>query len=116
MLNSICCPRPRLSRQSRLALKVTDPDRTKTMPLPKIFTAPNDLTDAEFGRLDELLVEAPAQLFVGDAVMLDGYLCGVLVQPTIIAQDEWLQRIFEIDDGIDEDDEGDADDIAASGR
>jgi uncharacterized protein len=80
------------------------------MPLPKSFTAPNDLTDSEFARLDELLVDAPARLYVGDAVMLDGYLCGVLVQPTIVPQEQWLPHIFDIDDGV-EDDEIDKIDV-----
>src|SRR5690606_32212152 len=31
------------------------------------------------------------------AVALDGYLCGVLVQPRIIAMDEWLPHAFDTD-------------------
>lgn len=81
------------------------------MPLPKTYTAPNDLTDAEFAELDERLVDAPSSLFIGDAVMLDGYLCGVLVQPRLIEPQAWLARLFEIDDGTDDefDREGEGD-------
>ncbi|CAN5662063.1 hypothetical protein BH09PSE5_BH09PSE5_24370 [soil metagenome] len=68
--------------------------------LPKLYTAPNDLTDEDFAALDDAFVNAPVRLMVGDAVMLDGYLCGVLVQPKLIEQEEWLSRVFEADDGI----------------
>lgn len=58
-----------------------------------------DLTDAEFAELDELLAQAPYDLQVLDAVALDGYLCGVLVQPRLIAESEWLPAVF--GDGLD---------------
>ena len=32
--------------------------------------------------------------------MLDGYLCGVLVQPRLIEIDEWLPNIFDYDGGV----------------
>ncbi|WP_163557021.1 UPF0149 family protein, partial [Klebsiella michiganensis] len=31
--------------------------------------------------------------------MLDGYLCGVIVQPRLIELDEWLPPIFDYDGG-----------------
>ena len=40
-----------------------------------------DLTDAEFAELDDLLAETPEPLEPLDVVMLDGYLCGAIVQP-----------------------------------
>jgi len=58
-----------------------------------------DLTDAEFAELDELLAATPAPLNPLDASMLDGYLCGVLVQPRLIALEEWLPPIFDYDGG-----------------
>jgi uncharacterized protein len=73
------------------------------MPLPQTYIAPNDLTDAEFAELDDLLVDAPDRLLLGDAVMLDGYLCGVQVQPRMISQEEWAARIFELNQDLDED-------------
>ena len=58
--------------------------------------APNtDLSDAEFRELDELLAEAPAPLEAMDAVMLDGYLCGVIVQPERIAAERWLPWVLD---------------------
>ncbi|MEJ6003097.1 YecA/YgfB family protein [Paucibacter soli] len=59
-----------------------------------------DLTDAEFEELDELLATTPAPLQALDASMLDGYLCGVLVQPRLIEIEEWLPNIFDYDGGL----------------
>ncbi|WP_077035515.1 YecA family protein [Pelomonas sp. KK5] len=63
-------------------------------------TRNTDLTDAEFAELDELLATTPAPLQPLDASMLDGYLCGVLVQPRLIEIDEWLPNIFDYDGGL----------------
>jgi len=60
----------------------------------------SDLTDAEFAELDELLATTPEPLEALDASMLDGYLCGVLVQPRLIDIDEWLPNIFDYDGGV----------------
>jgi uncharacterized protein len=58
-----------------------------------------DLTDAEFAELDELLAATPEPLQPLDASMLDGYLCGVIVQPRLLELDEWLPNIFDYDGG-----------------
>ncbi|MDI4635576.1 UPF0149 family protein [Pelomonas sp. V22] len=63
-------------------------------------THATDLTDAEFAELDELLASTPEPLQALDASMLDGYLCGVLVQPRLIPVDEWLPNIFDYDGGL----------------
>ena len=65
-----------------------------TPPLP---TPGRDLTDAEFAELDELLAATPQPLEPCDAVMLDGYLCGVLVQPVLLEPDAWLPHIFDFE-------------------
>lgn len=64
------------------------------------MSTPQDLTDAEFAELDELLAATPAPLQPLDASMLDGYLCGVIVQPRLIEADEWLPNIFDYDGGL----------------
>ena len=64
------------------------------------MSTPADLTDAEFAELDELLATTPEPLEALDASMLDGYLCGVLVQPRLIDIDEWLPNIFDYDGGV----------------
>lgn len=57
----------------------------------------HDLTDAEFAELDDLLVQTPEPLEPLDAVMLDGYLCGVIVQPVLLEQATWLAHVFDFD-------------------
>ena len=56
-----------------------------------------DLTDAEFEELDELLAATPEPFEPLDAVMLDGYLCGVLVQPVLLETAAWLPHVFDFD-------------------
>jgi uncharacterized protein len=67
--------------------------------MPQNPTAANarDLTDAEFADLDELLQQTPEPLTPCDAVMLDGYLCGILVQPVLLQPDAWLPHIFDFE-------------------
>ncbi len=62
------------------------------MPAPTTSGPPpaTDLSDAEFDRLADALADAPAPTEPLDAVSLDGYLCGVLVQPRLLALAEWL--------------------------
>ncbi len=55
---------------------------------------PPTLSDAEINAIDELLAAVPAPFETVDAVILDGYLAGVLVQPVIIQPEEWLAPIF----------------------
>lgn len=57
----------------------------------------SDLTDAELDELADLLEATPEPLTPLDVPMLDGYLAGVLVQPRLIAQDEWLPPVFDFD-------------------
>jgi uncharacterized protein len=61
------------------------------------MAAMTDLTDAELDELDALLTETPPPYRPLDAVRLDGYLCGVLVQPRPIGPNEWLAPVFDID-------------------
>jgi uncharacterized protein len=61
------------------------------------MAASSDLTDAEFAELDDLLAETPEPLTPVDAVMLDGYLCGVLVQPVLLTPEQWLPNVFDFD-------------------
>jgi uncharacterized protein len=57
--------------------------------------APAPLTDAEITELDDLLAAVPEPLEPLDAVMLDGYLCGVLAQPVVVDPAAWLPPIFD---------------------
>ena len=56
-----------------------------------------DLTDAEFDELDNLLQAAPEPCAPLDVLMLDGYLVGVLVQPQVVAIDDWLPPVFDLE-------------------
>lgn len=58
---------------------------------------PAPLGDAERERLDELLAAVPAPLDPLDTGMLDGFLCGVLVQPEPVAPERWLPRVTDVD-------------------
>ncbi|MDI1260528.1 UPF0149 family protein [Aquabacterium sp.] len=64
-----------------------------TQPTNKPNTAP-PLSDADINELDDLLAAVPAPLEAVDAVMLDGYLCGILVQPVLLTPEQWLPPIF----------------------
>jgi uncharacterized protein len=54
-----------------------------------------DLTDAELDELADLLDATPAPLEPLDVLMLDGYLAGVLVQPRVVAAEDWLPAVFD---------------------
>ena len=57
------------------------------------------LTEADLDRLDELLAGAPAPLQPLDVVALDGFLCGVLVQPQRIDIAQWLPAALDVEKG-----------------
>jgi uncharacterized protein len=55
------------------------------------------LSDAEIAELDEQLSSIHAPLQPMDACAVDGYLCGVLLQPVTISMGEWLPLVFDLD-------------------
>ena len=59
--------------------------------------ASRDLDDAELAELDELLARTPEPFEPLDAVMLDGYLCGVIVQPMLLEPATWLLHVFDFE-------------------
>ncbi len=63
--------------------------------VPSLPAVAADLSDADFQELDDLLGEAPEPLEAMDAVMLDGYLCGVIVQPQQVAPEAWLPWVLD---------------------
>jgi len=62
---------------------------------PPLAGSAQDLNDDEFLELDDLLASVPEPLEPLDVVMLDGYLCGVIVQPVLIPSDDWLPFVFD---------------------
>ncbi len=72
--------------------------KTPPLVIPSAASLPSrDLSDAEFAELDELLATTPEPLEPLDVVMLDGYLCGVLVQPVLLDASAWLPPVFDLD-------------------
>jgi uncharacterized protein len=68
--------------------------RVDNRPMPDMI-AP--LTDAEMAELEQLLDKIPAPLEPLDLMMLDGYLCGVLLQPTRIPTAQWQGPVVDVD-------------------
>ncbi len=64
---------------------------------PRKGIAPRPLSDAELDRLQALLDSVPAPLESLDVSMLDGFLCGVLVQPGRIPANRWLPLITDLE-------------------
>lgn len=65
------------------------------MPAPTPPAAPAPLGDAEIERLHTLLQALPAPLEPLDLPSLDGYLCGVLLQPQPPALAAWWPRVLD---------------------
>jgi uncharacterized protein len=55
------------------------------------------LGDAEIERLQQLLDRVPAALEALDVSMLDGFLCGVLLQPKPVAASAWLPYVTDME-------------------
>lgn len=60
-------------------------------------TPPPGLDASELDALDRLLASVPAPLEALDASMLDGFLCGVLVQPQPVPTERWLPHVTDVD-------------------
>ena len=58
---------------------------------------PLPLTEAELDELQRLVDAVPAPLEPLDASMIDGFLCGVLLQPQTIAPARWLPFVTDAD-------------------
>ena len=59
--------------------------------------APAPLEEPDIEQLQALLDALPAPLEPLDVSALDGYLCGVLLQPRPVPQDRWLPGVFDLD-------------------
>jgi len=58
---------------------------------------PNALSESDLSRLQQELDRIPAPLEPLDVSMLDGFLCGVLLQPQRIPESRWLARVTDVD-------------------
>lgn len=57
----------------------------------------NPLSDADITRLQELLDRVPEPLEPLDTMALDGFLCGVILQPKPIPPERWLPVVTDIE-------------------
>ena len=69
--------------------------RAPSRPTPAAPASP--LTDRELDQLQTLLDLVPAPLEALDVAMLDGYLCGVLLQPRRVPVSRWLPHVTDVD-------------------
>lgn len=58
---------------------------------------PSPWTDSEIDALQQRLDAVPAPLEPLDASSLDGYLCGVLLQPEAVPTDRWLPFVTDVE-------------------
>lgn len=58
---------------------------------------PAPLNDADIERLQLLLDDVPPPLEALDVMALDGYLCGVILQPRAVAASRWLPGVTDVD-------------------
>ncbi len=61
---------------------------------PRTTMKPTALSDDDIHAIDMLLAAVPEPFETVDAVLLDGYLAGVLVQPVLVPPEQWLPPIF----------------------
>jgi uncharacterized protein len=55
------------------------------------------LSDAEMAQLEQMLDRIPAPAEPLDVMMLDGYLCGVLLQPRAVPEAQWWRHVVDVD-------------------
>lgn len=55
------------------------------------------LTDADLAELERLLERIPAPAEPLDVMMLDGFLCGVLLQPRAVPEAQWWRHVVDVD-------------------
>ncbi|WP_374568302.1 YecA family protein [Ideonella sp.] len=63
-------------------------------PAPESSTA---LTDADLAALERWLDRIPAPAEPLDVMMLDGFLCGVLLQPKAVPEAQWWRHVVDVD-------------------
>jgi uncharacterized protein len=55
------------------------------------------LSEADMAELERLLEAVPAPAEPLDVMMLDGYLCGVLLQPRAVPEAQWWRHVVDVD-------------------
>ena len=85
-------PLPSFKTAVKTAVKTAAKAAVKPAP-----PATGPLSEAELDSLQALLDSLPATLEPLDTVMIDGYLCGVLLQPVAVPEERWLAHIADVD-------------------
>ena len=77
----------------------TSPRTPQAAAVPPSALSPSHgpLTEAELDTLQALLDGLPSTLEPLDTVMIDGYLCGVLLQPSPVPEARWLAHIADVE-------------------
>jgi uncharacterized protein len=73
------------------------PKPSQRRPPPTPAAAQGPLGEAELGELESLLDALPASHDALDVTMVDGYLCGVLLQPRPVPEAQWLPPVVDLD-------------------
>ena len=73
------------------------PPPAPASPSAPLLAATGPLNEAELDTLQALLDSLPTTLDPLDTVMIDGYLCGVLLQPQPVPEVRWLAHIADVD-------------------
>jgi uncharacterized protein len=71
--------------------------RRHNAPMPSKPGKPAPLTDVELDELQHLVDAVPAPLEALDVSMIDGFLCGVLLQPQPVVPARWLPFVTDAD-------------------
>lgn len=71
--------------------------RRHSVPTRPARRAQQALTEAEVQELQALIEQIPPPLEPLEVDMLDGYLCGVLLQPRAAARERWLPHVVDVD-------------------
>ncbi len=87
-------PPRRPSRPAAPGRRAAAPVLAATAPAPGTG---GPLTEVELAQLQALMDSLPATLEPLDVVMIDGYLCGVLLQPQPVPAERWLPLIPDVD-------------------
>ncbi len=66
-------------------------------PAPRTSASVHPLSEQEVDELQDLLDAVPAPLEPLDVSMLDGFLCGLLLQPVRVPDHRWLPHVTDVD-------------------
>lgn len=91
-------PPPRRPGGAQRPAQGPRPQRTAPAPQHAAPAAPAEgLSDPDLAALESLLERIPEPAEPLDVMMLDGYLCGVLLQPRPVPEAQWWKHVLDVD-------------------